>query len=169
MLRRCFRGLLVLVLAGACAVPLPAQDAKDKLPAPAKADLAKAEELIKDIYKTEFKKADDDSAAAKELAASLLKQGRETNDDTALKFAALSLARDVAAKAGDHAAALEAIDELAAAFDVSTAGMKGLALAAAVEGADKETAQQLGEAVLELVAEALAADDYEGAAKLVAT
>ena len=96
LLDRC-RYPLALAVAGLCLLTLPAQDTEKKAPVPKKADLAKAK---------------DDPEAAKELAATLLKQGRETKDEPALRFSALSMARDVAAAAGDFPGALEAIEEL---------------------------------------------------------
>src|SRR5262249_40295571 len=95
-------------------------------------------------------------------------QGRETKDELALRFAALSMARDVAAAAGDFPGALEAIGELAESFEVSTAGMKSTALVAAVKGVSgKEASQELAETALGMLPEALADDDYEAAAKLI--
>jgi WD40 repeat protein len=167
LLDRC-RAVLVLAVAGLCVLSLPAQDTEKKDPVPDKTALAKAEALIKALYKQEFAKAKDDPDAGKELGATLLKQGQETRDDPPLRFAALSLARDVAAAAGDFPGAMEAIAEIAQGYDINTAGMKSLALAAAVKGAkDKETSQQLAETALEMLPEALAGDDYDAAQKLI--
>src|SRR5262249_28070962 len=132
--------------------------------------VAKSTELIKDLYKDEFKKAADDPAVAKDLAATLLKEGRTTNDDLSLKFAALSLARDVAAKAGEHTAALEAIDELGKHFIVDTSTMKSAALAAAAKNVtEKDAGVALAEMALQMVEEALGHDNYEAALSLVDT
>jgi outer membrane protein assembly factor BamB len=164
---RC-RAVLVLLVAGLVVLSLPAQDTEKKVPAPDKTALAKAEALIKDLYKQELAKAKDNPDAGKELAATLLKQGRDTQDDPPLRFAALSMARDLAAASGDFPGAMEAITEIAQGYDINTAGMKSLALAAAVKGAkDKETSQQLAETALEMLPEALAGDDYEAAQKLI--
>src|SRR5262249_54714606 len=156
------------LLAVAWVVALRAQNVGDKLPAPAKADVAKAEELVRGIYKDEFKKAEDNKAAAKELASALLKQAQETKDDPAVKFAALALARDAAVKAGDHDLAFQIIDEIARAFDVGTAGMRGAILAVVVENA-ADGHEKLAETALVLVRQALDEDDYQGAEGLVAT
>src|SRR5205823_4024435 len=77
-------GLLALLLLGGAAL-LHADDAAKRLPVPAKAAQARAEELIRDIFK-------DDLAAAKEpadkskLAGYLLQQGKETKDDPAARY-----------------------------------------------------------------------------------
>jgi hypothetical protein len=167
LLDRC-RAVLALLVAGLVVLSLPAEDTEKKEPAPSKAALAKAEALIKDLYKQELAKAKDDPDAGKELAATLLKQGRDTQDDPPLRFAALSMARDLAAASGDFPGAMEAIMEIAQGYDINTAGMKSIALVAAVKGAkDKETSQQLAETALEMLPEALAGDDYEAAQKLI--
>jgi hypothetical protein len=167
LLDRC-RTVLVLAVVGLVVLSLPAQDTPKKEPVPDKESLAKAEGLIKDLYKAELAKVKDDADAGKKLAADLLQQGRDTRDDSALRFVALSLARDLAAASGDYSGAMEAIEELAQGYVLSTAAMKGTALAAAVKGAkDKETSHQLAETALEMVPEALADDDYPTAHRLV--
>src|SRR5262245_49732302 len=131
-LPRHLRGFLVLGALAALALAASrgvwaGDDSKEKVAPPDKDAVAKSTELIKGLYKDELKKAEEDAAAAKELVATLLKEGRDTKDDMALKFAAYSLARDVAARAGDHTAALEAIDELSKAFKIDTSAMKSAA------------------------------------------
>ena len=51
-------------------------------------------------------------------------QGKTTNDDDALQFVALKLAGELAATAGDHAPALEAVGCSAKSFQVDTLGLK---------------------------------------------
>src|SRR5262249_24018554 len=128
---------------------------------------AKAEQLIRGLYKAEFEKIKANPAAGKELAETLLKEAKETKEE-ALRFASLTFARDLAAAAGDNAAALAAIEELAQGFDVNVAGMKARVFREAAKGVkDKEAATTLVEAILEMLPQALDADDYDSAEKLV--
>jgi hypothetical protein len=166
------RRFLVVVLmvgtAGLGGVKFAAQEPTAKSPVPGKEALAEAEAEIRSVFKTELAKVKDDPKAGKELANELLKQARKTTDSLALRFAGLALARDLAARAGDHATALDAIDELAASFQVNTSGMKAkVFVLAARETTDKDVAVDLIEAMLEMLPEALAADDYQAAAQLL--
>jgi WD40 repeat protein len=159
-------GVLVLVGLGVLTLTTPAPGQKTQ--PPDKEKLVKTEELIRTLYKKEFAKVKETPAAGKELAEELLKQARETKDDPVLRFVALSLARDLAATAGDHFLALAMVDELAQEFQIHVAAMKASVLAAAAkEVKDSEAGGVLLEAALDLVSEALAGDDFDTAEKLL--
>jgi hypothetical protein len=143
-----------------------------KLPAPDKEALAKADTLIRKLYEKELAQAKANSTFGRKLAGDLLKEGLETNpaEDPNLRFAAIALARDVAAGAGDHTTALTAIDELANTFNIDTSAMKSATIAAAVKGADsKEANTELAEMALQMIEEALEHDNYESALSLAET
>jgi hypothetical protein len=155
-------------MAGLGVWKLAAQEPTQKTPVPDKKALTEAEDLIRETYKKEFAKAKETPQAAKDLAQELLKQAKDTKDEPALRFATLTLARDLAAGAGDHATALDAIEALAQYFSVNVAGMKAAVFVAAAKSVtDKDAALALVESILEMVPEALAADDYAAAEKLI--
>ena len=80
--------------------------ADDRTPAPSTEDAAKAEKLIKELFKADYAKVRTPDRVA--LAAKLLQQAGETTDDAASRFVLIREARDIAAKAGDSELALKA-------------------------------------------------------------
>jgi hypothetical protein len=149
-----------------------AGDSEERLPPPGKEELAKALDSVKSLYKKEFAEAKEDAEAGKALAATLLKEGKDTpgKEEAALRFAAISLARDVASQAGDHPTAMEAIEELARGFTVDTLPMKADALAAAAKSTKgKDESIALAETALQILEEAVHSDNYKAALSLVAT
>src|SRR5262249_53217232 len=103
-------------------------DDKGKAPLPDKADVARAADLIRDLFKAEFAKARDDADAGKSLAHTLLNEGKNTQDSAALRYAALDLARELAVQAGDLGTALVAIGELARHHKIDVPALKSAAL-----------------------------------------
>src|SRR5262245_24923639 len=157
-------GAIVFVLSSV-ALSQNAGDAK-KSPVPAKTAQAKALDLINDIFKEDFAGAKDPEARSK-LAAFLLQQGKESRDDVANRYVLYREARDLAARAGDAALALTAIDEMARDFDVSAFDMKASTLATVAENVPtKEAGKALVELLLPMIAEAVEADQYEPAVAL---
>src|SRR5947209_5161719 len=77
-------GLLGCALA--CALTLTASQPARKTPVPGPAAQKQAEALVKEVYEAEFAKAQKDDAARRQLAATLLQEGRLTNDDLAGKY-----------------------------------------------------------------------------------
>ncbi len=131
------------------------------------------EALMRELYKEDFAKAAKDPAAVARLAATLLQDGKDTNDSPAGRFVLLGTARDLAAQAGDGPTALQAIDELAASFDLDAAAvfqMKTGALYTASKAvATPEAYHTVLDAALVLLEDALALDNYDAAAELVKT
>src|ERR1700730_10299006 len=76
-----------------------------RLPIPAKKELVKAEELVRDIFKEEIDKAKDAETRTK-LAIYLLQQGDESSEDAAARYVLYREARDLAIKAGNPSLAL---------------------------------------------------------------
>jgi WD40 repeat protein len=137
-----------------------------RLPVPAKKDLAKAEELVRDIFKEEIDKAKDPETRTK-LATYLLQQGDESSDDAAARYVLYREARQLAILAGNPPLALTTIDKTAKYFDVPALELKAEALGKLVMNvATKEPSKALTEMTLELISEALEADNYDAAIEL---
>ncbi len=138
----------------------------ERAPVPDPASQEKAEKLIKDLLQDEYtKKASPDKLA---LAAKSLEQAKETRDDPAARFVLMREARDLAAQAGDPVEALKAVEIIAKEYIVNGLAMKTAALEVVEKGARSRTRNKaLIDAILPVVDEALAADDFDLAAKLL--
>ncbi len=160
---------VVAALVLALVAPTGGQQPVKKRPAPDAAALGQAEAVLAELFATKLKEALKDKAVARELADYLLTRARITHDDDALRFAGLKRASELAAQGGDNAAALEAVEELARSFTVDTLDLKA-AIYARVEKetTNKEDAIALTEMVLGLLDDALAADHFATADKLLA-
>lgn len=144
----------------------PAAPAAGKPPEPPEREQRLAENLIRDHFREEYsKQAPADRLA---LARKLLDQGRGTREADAERFVFLREARDLAAQAGDLRTALEALGAIAESYRVDAPAMKAAVLALAGKGSrSAETMRALAEAYLDLVEEAVAADDLALAARAV--
>src|SRR5438874_556921 len=94
-------GAVLTVLFLLASWPQAAQPEPKKKPVPEGTAQSKAEEIIRGIYKAKYTSAKEDRAAARELAQTLLDEGKKTTDDEVLQFVAFREARDLAARAGD--------------------------------------------------------------------
>ncbi len=154
-------------------VPPPSPDttpvAKKPEPKPAAPDaaaLADADKDIKDLYKAEYAKKKKEDLLA--LAEKLRQQGVETKDKPASRYALFRESRDLAARVGDFALARRAADEMANSFAVDAWEMNAQAVEAARAAAVSPAAQvRVAEAALPLAEEAVDADDYDRADRLV--
>jgi hypothetical protein len=135
----------------------------DRPPEPDARAKTTAEVLIRDIYKVDYARRS--PADQQALAAKLIQQAAETKDDPAAQFVLLREARDLAAQAGDPATALDAVDKLAAGFAVDALAMKSAALAAASR-APRAPAALIAKSYLNLIDEAVDADQYDAAIDL---
>jgi WD40 repeat protein len=165
--RRPLPPLLAALLVGVLAAgALDAGPAGKRLPVPEKKNLARAEELVRDIFKEEIDKAKDAESRTK-LAAYLLQQGDESSDDDAARYVLYQETAQLATLAGNAPLLLSALDKLGKSFDVPTLDLKAEALRKAVDHVPvKEPSKALTETVLELIAEALEADNYDAAVEL---
>jgi serine/threonine protein kinase len=138
-----------------------------KLPVLDEAVQKKAVEDVRDIYKADYSvmRQSDDRVA---LAGKLLKRGMNNGEEPARRFAYLSEARDLAARGGDLALCLRAIEETAKTFAVDLLPMKTSAFELAVKTLRSADAEKnlLGLALMALD-EAESIDDYEQASKLL--
>ncbi len=140
--------------------PLPPKPVKG--PAPEAARVATADKALRERFKDDYarKAPSDQLALAKKLLA------LEGPEDAATTYARMLGARDLAAAGGDPATALAAVDRLAEGFVVDALALKtdGLALCASKV---TDAAAAIATAQLAAIDEAVQADRYDLAAKLV--
>ncbi len=99
-----------------------------------KVALDEAQQLLRARFGSEIKAAK--SVGDKEaLARQLLSHAQAAKDDNAARLVLIEKARDLAAGAGKPAAALDAVDQMAAYFDVDAVQMKGEVLGQVVRHA----------------------------------
>jgi hypothetical protein len=139
---------------------LNAASGNKKLPVPPEAAQAESRKLVKDIFGTEYAKADT-PAAKQALAKKLLESAKSTADDPSGKFVLLKLARDVATQALDGMTAFQAVDEISETFEVDPVEMKAAVLK---QGATHATLvphhKRLLEVAMSLVDPAITEDNY---------
>jgi hypothetical protein len=126
---------------------------------------AKVLKVIKELYKADYAKRKPQEML--ELAAKLTQEAADTKDDPAARFVLLREASELAARAGDATVTLQTVDELAREFDIDVLALKAERLAAVIPAATPTANLAAAEACLTLLDEALAADDYEQALRLV--
>lgn len=141
---------------------------KKREPIPDGVAQAKAEKTIKDLYNADFAKLKT-AADRTALAAKLTQIARETNENLAVRFVLLREARDLAALANDVTGALQVIDQLAETYAIDVPDMKLTILAKAYKTAATAALNQvLTENCLAVLEEAIAADNYDIALRLLA-
>jgi hypothetical protein len=128
--------------------------------------LARAEKAIKDLFREEY--ALQKPADRLALAAKLHQQSRDPTEEAAVRFVLLREAAFLAAQAGNLAQTLEIVGELVKAFEVAPAAI----IVAALEKIDLsvligDDCRILAEESLAAVSEALTADDFDSAARLL--
>jgi hypothetical protein len=150
--------------AGAAPKDEPAKDERSLVPEAASQE--KAEKLIKELFKDEYARKTPRGRLS--LAAKLVEEARETKDDPAARFVLMREARDLAAQAGDSSEAIKAVEMMAKEFTINGVAMKTTTLETVekVVGS-RPRCMAVVEAVLSVVEEALAADDFQSAAKLL--
>jgi len=132
----------------------------DKLPIPPEADQQKALAMVKAAYKADYERADT-VGARRALAKQILDKAVDTTDNASSRFVLLRVARDLAATNADGRTAFRAVDELAKSFQVDPLEMKGVIARGLVESAkDREARGSAVEQMIELVKEAIAADQF---------
>jgi hypothetical protein len=159
--------LLGATLTAAQAAAAPGTDTgAGKIPVPDQASQEKAEKTIKEVFKDEYTHRKPADLLA--LAAKLVQQAEESKDDPAARFVLLREARDLAARAGDAEEALKAADEMIQVFAVNAPEMKAGVLETLARAPTTPTAgKALGERALALVDEAIQANDYAVADRLL--
>lgn len=159
--------LLVLSISTICSTrpaSLGAANGKPLAPVPSTAERAKAEKLVREVYKEEFARQDLESRKA--LAAKLLAEASQ-GDDLPTQYVLLQDSSDVAATAVDVAGAFRAVDAMALTFAVDGIDLKSKALTVASHWATKpDEAAAVAQASMSLADEAIAANRYDVAAKV---
>ena len=160
------RSMLAIPLLLASVLIANGQLARADAPAPVPdgSAIEVAEKLVKDVYKAEYAKKK--PADQLELASKLLKSAEETKEPSAAKFVMLREARDLAARGGDVAMALDAALATSQSFALKLAEIKAAVLEAA-EKAKIAPARSIAEAALESLDDAIRADDYPNADRIL--
>lgn len=136
-----------------------AGDEVKKLPVPAKKELARSEGILKDVFGEDIAQATQAQAKVK-LAVTFLDQG-EQSKDAGDRYVLFREARNLAARAGDAALAMTAVDKLARSFEVDALELRATTLdVVAVFTDSKEAAKALVDLVLPLIGEAVDQDNY---------
>ncbi len=137
-----------------------------KEPVPDVASQAKAEQLIKDLFKGEYAKRR--RSDLQEFAAKLFQEGVGTKEDPVARFVLLREARDLAVQGADPATAMRAIDELARWYAVDGLDMKASALEKLGGGTSTAAAAKtLVDYALAAVHDAVDADAFDAATRLL--
>jgi hypothetical protein len=161
MLRFAMLGISVLV-----SISLVfAQNDESRTPTPAKDAIATAEKKLKEVFKADFAKTK--AADRSELAGKLLDFAAQSKDDPAEKYVLLQEARDLAAKAGDHALYLRAADELSTAFRVSAADARAGSVETLAANLPLAGAREGAQTLIDAVDSALGSGDFDAAQKLL--
>ncbi len=143
-----------------------------KLPVPSEAKQQAAEAKIREIFAKEISAAK--TADQKlDLAAKLVKQGAETDDDSDARFVLLRMACNLAAEVGELGDAFRTVDMIAESFELDALNVKTALLPKAVElslsGGKTEAThfKSLLDAATTILDEVLAVDNFEGAGRIV--
>jgi hypothetical protein len=160
-----FPPIAVLLLAMS---PVKAEESPRLLEEPAAMAQGEAEATLRDLLESDYA-ASKKAEGAQALARKLLQYGREEKANAAQRYVCFREARDLAARAGDSATALLAIDAMAASFKVDALEMKRAALDAARR--TMRSAAAFGEAARAypaIIDRAIGEDRHDLALRLVA-
>jgi hypothetical protein len=138
---------------------------QDRVPVPDADAQRKAEKVVREVFGDPAKKP---AAERITLSRRLLQQVMETKDDPASQYVMLRESRDLAARAGDAATALKAVDEMARRFQIDPVQEKLAALSLAVQDGRPDVMKPAAEAYLKLADDAAVMGDAEGAEKAAA-
>jgi WD40 repeat protein len=142
------------------------QKAPDRDPEPDAGALIEARDRVRNSLAVEYTKRRPDQRRA--LALHLLEKGKRPAETPAIRCVYFLEARDLAAGLPDPALALRAVDELARVFAIDSVARKAEALAEAVKATRASVKfQTIAAAALAVTDEAIKADDFPGAQRLV--
>ena len=144
--------------------PKPAVDIMARVAVPEAARQKDAEKLVKDLFKELYaKKAPADRQV---LGRALIEEARKNSSDSAAQWVLCREAQDAALQAGDVKTALEAADIVARQFDVDGLALRNAVLTSAAKTArTPEDFSALAAALMRLIDELVAADQYDVADK----
>ncbi len=166
--RRWTHGLIAIAVLGWLGTwAAISEGSTEDLAIPSAAQQAEAEETIRDLLDVDFQT--NDPAQLRAIGRQLLRLGVETVDDPVHRFVLLRLARDLGTQSGDVPTAFRAVDEIAQTYDVDPLQMKLECLHAAASALQEAPAKRaLVRITLELLDDALTADDYVVAEQILA-
>lgn len=135
--------------------------------------LQKAEDLIRKAYKKEFEAAQQPSgklALARKLLAETLKPQEKFSEEPHATYALLRMAKEYATEVAAVDTAFAAVDEIAARYEIEALRTKIETLEAACQvNTASRTKKLLARKALAVLDEALAADDFDAAERLIGT
>jgi S1-C subfamily serine protease len=135
-------------------------------PVPNKEALAKAEKTIREQYKDDFAKKK--PAEMLEVALKLQRHAAQVTDDPPRRFMFFQEALTLAATTGNFLQALKIAEELATDFEIGMAELTATVVEKATPKVRaRDAGKSLAEEALGRVSEALAADDFDTADRLV--
>jgi hypothetical protein len=153
--------LLVVVLGdGPCSAQKPSIVLdKVKLPVPRAADRQESEAHVIDLFELDKEKSLQENRV---LSDQLLESGLETRDDPPMRFVLLDMSRKKAAAAGDIAASIRVIDQLATDFAIDEAAARAdsIHLASDVSGLAREQQRAIGKAGIDLIHQLLESREF---------
>lgn len=132
-----------------------------KIAVPSEADQGRAEQALKEAFKTEYAKPKPEDKLA--LAAKFLLPGREDRKDPAAWFVLLREARELSVQAGRPRLALAAIDEIDHWFIVDAPAMRAKALTEIASSASNLVVASVYRQSMNLIQQAYDKDDYAAA------
>ena len=147
-----------------------AQQDGPKHPIPDEAAQESTRQLIQEIYADELRAAKT-SEQKLQLAQKLMKVAKESTSDPAGQFVLLAKVREMAAEMGNVQLVLTTIDEVSKTFAIESLAWTIESLTLIERGRTLKTSEQrrlLADAVLSLVEQAIAEDQFDNASKLAA-
>ena len=160
--------IAAVVILPASALVSMAQGAAPRVPVPDAAAQQKALDLIREVYGKDLDKAKN-SVQKLAVAKRLLEQATRSKGQPASHFVLLREARDLSVRAGMAETALQAIDRMAAVFQIDGLEMKVATIGKLAKSA-RLTVQSsvLSTSAAGLIDEAISGDNYETADRLAA-
>jgi hypothetical protein len=153
---------IAVLFAGLASADEPAK----RLPVPSAEAQAASLKTVKDAFRSDYAKKSAADAAA--LAKKLFDAAMETKDEPADRFVLLSESREAAVRAADATAAIGAIDQLANDFAVDSVDVRIKALQEIAKTGAAGDADNALQALIGMVEDALAADQFDRANQLLA-
>jgi hypothetical protein len=139
-----------------------------KAPVPERQELAKAERQVRELFDVALANASDPGQKLL-LAGKFMDKADESSEATADRYVLLKMARELAAESGGAKLAARAANEMANWFQVDLLELKLEAFAKAGKTASTaQHKQELFDAVLNLVDECIAANEFDKASKSAA-
>ena len=139
-----------------------------RLPVPDAASQKASEKIVRDLFKEEFTWKTPGEKTS--LAKKLLELANQSKTDPAGRFVLLRESKDLSIAAGNAALSLETIDTLAREFEIDGVALKSAAYASLSQTVyAPEDIKEMAQSMLKLADSAVAAENFDAAAKLAGT